>query len=108
MVLRGRRRPHEDAPGLPEANSRRGPVTVAVATFASVTAAVGSGYWWESDWTVYIDDGQGERRPFDEFTGWWQAVESGFVGAVAGWAVVAACASAWLFWSLLARGVPVA
>ena len=64
-----------------------------MATFASVTAAVGSGYWWESDWTVYIDDGQGERRPFDEFTGWWQAVESGFVGAVAGWAVVADRAS---------------
>ncbi len=80
------------------------PLAIAAAVFVGTAVLAGGGYWLAADWTEYIDDGLGGRRPFDRWAPEGQAIVSGFVGVLAGWAAVAALACGGVFWFRLERG----
>jgi hypothetical protein len=59
--------------------SRSNPALV----FAVLTAIGGLVYWRFADWCAYVDFGKGPECKF-KMPWWWQVIESGIVGLVAG------------------------
>jgi hypothetical protein len=54
-----------------------------MAVFICVSLACGLAYWSHADWWVYYNKGDGPEPKF-RMPWWWQAIESGGVGVVAG------------------------
>jgi hypothetical protein len=55
----------------------------AIWVFAVAVLICGLVYWWFADWRAYVDDPSGAWPKF-VMPWWWQVIESGIVGLLAG------------------------
>jgi hypothetical protein len=70
--------------------------------FAVAVLVCGLVYWWFADWWAYVDDPRGSWPKF-VMPWWWQVIESGIVGMLAGGLLAGASRLAWCVWSRRTR-----